>query len=101
MLEVVPEELRHKLCVQWCFEPLSGLGQSERMTLEAPEEHDRIDDFIELMREFKESVAYLELSLASLLTRVILPPRDEPIFVKMIMQKLGLSSVHEQLAEYL
>ena len=36
--EVVPAELRHKLWLQFCFNNLSGFGQSEDLTLENPEE---------------------------------------------------------------
>jgi hypothetical protein len=45
--EVVPAELRHKLWLQWCFNDLSGLGQEKELTLEDPEEHYRIEWFIE------------------------------------------------------
>src|SRR5207302_33714 len=71
--EVVPVELRHKLWLQYCFNDLAGLGQDADMTLEGPEELYRIEDFIDHLREHKESVAYLGLTLESLLARVILP----------------------------
>ncbi len=98
---VVPADLRHKLWLQYCFNDLSGLGQEEDMTLEDPEEHYRIDWFIDHLRECKESVARCGLTLESLLTRVILPEKDQPIFIKIMMEKLGLSSAQEQIADHL
>jgi hypothetical protein len=62
--EIVPAELRHKLWLQYCFDDLSGLGQDEDMTLADPEEHYRIEEFIERLREWKESVAHFGLTLA-------------------------------------
>jgi hypothetical protein len=99
--EVVPADLRHKLWLQYCFNDLAGLGQEEGMTLEDPEEHYRIEDFIDHLREHKKSVAHFGLTLDSLLTRVILPDRDKPIFVKMMQDKLALSSAQEQIADHL
>ena len=99
--EVVPADLRHKLWLQYCFNDLSGLGQEEDLTLEDPEEHYRIDGFIDHLRECKESVAHFGLTLESLLTRVILPEKDQPIFIKMMQDKLGLSSAQEQIADHL
>jgi hypothetical protein len=97
-VEVVPAELRHKLWLQFCFNNLGGLGQEKEMTLEDPEELYRIDWFMESLRECKESVAFFGLTLASLLTRVILPEKDQPIFLKLMQEKLGLSSAQEQIA---
>ena len=99
--EVVPADLRHKLWLQYCFNDLAGLGQEEDMTLEDPEEHYRIDWFIDHLRECKESVEYFGLTLESLLTRVILPERDRPLFVKLMQEKLSLSSAQAQIADRL
>jgi len=35
------------------------------------------------------------------MTKLILPERDQPIFVKLIQEKLGLSSAKEQIADHL
>jgi hypothetical protein len=43
-------------------------------------------------------VAHFGLTLESLLTSVILPERDRPIFVRMMQEKLGLSSPQEGIA---
>ena len=98
--EVVPADLRHKLWLQWCFNDLCGLGY-EKITLENPEEVDRVDDFIFNLRECKDSVAYLGLTLESLMNRVILPEKDQPIFARLIQEKLGLNSPQEPIASHL
>jgi hypothetical protein len=100
-LEVVPVELRHKLWLQWCFNELGGLGQSETLTLQNEEEHDRIEGFIECLRRCKESVQYFDLTLDAVLTRVFLPEREEPMFVRVMQEKLGLKSTQDRLADYL
>jgi hypothetical protein len=100
-VEVVPTELRHKLELQGCFNALSGLGQFDDATLEMEDQQDRVDDFIDSLREHKDSVADFDLTLDSLLTRVILPDRDKPIFVKMMQEKLGLKSTTDRIADCL
>jgi hypothetical protein len=99
--EVVPAELRHKLWLQSCFDMLSGLGQDEELTLANPDQVDRVDRFINLLRDSKESVAYFGLTLDSLLTRVILPDRDRVILVHEMQDKLGLRSTQEPIADHL
>lgn len=96
--EVVPADLRHRLWLQWCFEMLSGLGQNEHLTLANEDQQDRIDWFIRRLRECRESVAHFDLTLESLLARVVLPEKDQPIFIQMMQEKLGLVSAQEQIA---
>ena len=100
-LEVVPIGLRHTLWLQDCFDALSGLGQYEDLTLENEEQQDRIDGFIAAMREHGNSVQFFDLTLDSLLERVILPERDRPICVRMMQEKLGIKTTTEQIADYL
>ena len=100
-VEVVPADLRHKLELQDCFNALSGLGQFDDATLEMEDQQDRVDDFIDSLRACKDTVAYFDLTLDSLLTRVILPDRDKPIFVQMMQDKLGLKSTTDRIAGYL
>lgn len=95
---VVPAKLQHTLWLQYCFNDLDGLGQEEDVTLEDPEEHYRIEWFIEHLRECKENVAYFDINLESLLRNLILPAKDQPIFLAMMEHGLGLSSVQEPLA---
>jgi hypothetical protein len=99
--EVVPADLRHKLWMQSCFDILSGLGQDADMTLEDPEEHYRIDEFLVNLRECKDSVAHFGLTLESLLRMVILPEKDQPLFIKMMQDKLPLNSMQEPIANHL
>ena len=99
--EVVPAELRHSLWLQSCFNELDGLGQEDRRTLADPEQHGRIECFIEGLRECRESVAYFSLTLDSLLTRIILPEKDRLIFLKLMQEKLGVDSGSEPIASHL
>jgi hypothetical protein len=95
--EVVPADLRHKLWLQYCFDILGGLGQDDDLILEE-EDPWRVDEFILRLRECKDSVAHFGLTLASLLTRVILPKRDRPVFIKLMQEKLGLASPEQPIA---
>ena len=97
--EVIPAEMRHKLWLQWCFNDLSGLGQEKELTFEDPEERYRIEWFIEHLRECKDTVAFFGLTLDSLPTRVVLPEKDRPIFLKLMLEKLGLGSNQEQITD--
>jgi len=99
--QVVPEELRHKLWLQDCYDYLSGLGQDDELTLENPGQYYRIDGLTEGLRKHKDSVAYFKLSLESLLTQVVLPAKDQPIFLEMMQQRLGLDTIQQPLAEKL
>ena len=100
-VRVVPLELRHKLWLQDCFDALSGLGQDEELTLEDPEQHDRIDDFIGCLRDYEDTVHYFGLTLDSLMERVILPEKDRLIFLRMMQERLGLKYATEQIAQHL
>ena len=100
-VDVVPLELRHKLWLQDCFDALSGLGQDEKLTLEDPEQHYRIEDFVEALRAHKDTVQHFNLTLDTLLERVVLPEKDKPLFVKMMQDKLGIKATVEAIADYL
>ena len=101
-VEVVPTELRHKLWLQDCFDALSGLGQDEELTLEDEEQREfRIEGFVNSLRRCKDSVRYFDLTLDSLLTRVIVPEKDKPILVRELQERLGLKSTADRLADYL
>ena len=101
-VEVVPAELRHKLWLQDCFDALSGLGQDEELTLENEEQRQfRIEDFVDSLREHKESVRYFDLTLDSLLTKVIVPEKDRPTLVEAMQEKLGMKSTADRLADCL
>jgi len=98
--EVVPADLRHKLWLQYCFDMLGGLGQEDELTLKE-EDPWRVDEFILRLRECKESVAHFGLTLESLLTKVILPERDRPLFIRLMLERLGLGSAQERIADRL
>lgn len=100
-VEVVPPELRHRLWTQSTFDALSGLGQEPELTLHDPEQQWRIDEFVQALRGCKESVAYLGLTLHRLRARLVLPAADEPLFVQLMQERLGLASRDEPLAAHL
>lgn len=100
-IDVVPFELRHKLRLQTCFIHLDGLGQEEELTLRDPAEHYRIEDFIASLREHRDSVEALGLTLEGLTTVLILPRQEQPLFVEMMQKELGLVSMQERIAEHL
>jgi hypothetical protein len=100
-VEVVPAELRHRLWLQTCFDQLSGLGQEDELTLKNEEQQDRIQWFVRDLREHKESVEFLDLTLEKLLKVLILPPQDEPILIEMMQKELGLNSMQDKIAERL
>jgi hypothetical protein len=100
-IDIFPLNLRHSLNLQFCFtEDLYGLGIDETM-LEDEEHHYRIEDFIQTLRVYKDSVQYLNLTLEKMLTRVSMPPKDEKIFIDLMIAKLGMNSPQEQLAKFL
>ncbi len=100
-LDIFSVELKHRLWLQSCFSVLSGLGQHAELTLAKQEQQDRIKWFVELLQEYKDSVHYFDLTLDTLLTRVILPPKDKDIFIAMMIKALGLTSPQDRLADYL
>ena len=100
-VDVVPAGLRHRLWLQTCLGHLGGLGQEPGLTLLDPEEHYRIEEFIGCLREHKESVDFLDLTLETLLKVLVLPPQDGPIFVEMMEKGLGLGSMQGKIAERL
>jgi len=101
-LAIFPASLWHRLWLQVCFDALSGLGQDDELTLANPEQREyRIEWFLKCFKEHKDTVQYLDLSLVTLLTKVIMPPNDEEIFVRLMTEQLGLPSSQARLAEFL
>lgn len=101
-LDIFPVDLRHRLWLQTCLDALSGLGQTEELTLENEGQKSyRMEWFIRCLKKHKDTVQYLGLTLDKLLTKVIMPPKDERIFVKMMTEQLGLTSPQERLADFL
>jgi hypothetical protein len=100
-VDVVPIELQHRLRLQTDLTLFGGLGQSHALTLQDEEELVRIEEFIARLREHRETVEYLDLTLEKVMTVLILPPQDEPIFVEMMQKELGLDSMQDKIAEHL
>jgi hypothetical protein len=100
--EVVQPDIRHKLWLQYCFDELSGLGQDDELTLANEDQKSwRIEGFIDLLKECKDSVEFLDLTLNDLLKMVILLPEDEKILVESLMDELGMKSPSDKLAHVL
>jgi len=87
--------------LQTGFDALLGLGQAADLPLANAEQQDRVEGFIRLLRDHKETVAYFHLTLETLRTRIVMPPQDEEIFIRMMMDQLDLTSPHEPLAPVL
>jgi len=100
-LDIFPRDLQHRLWLQTCFDALSGLGQEKDLTLEDEEEYYRIEEFICLLRAHKDTVEYFNLTLEGLLKRVIMPQKDENIFITMMMDQLDFPSSQEYIAQFL
>jgi hypothetical protein len=101
-LDIFPVDLRHRLWLQICFDALSGLGQEDDLTLANPQQQEyRIEWFLRCLKQHKDTVKYLDLSLDTLLTMIIMPSIDEEIFVQLMTERLGLPSSQVHLAEFL
>lgn len=101
-LGVIPLGIRHRLWLQYCFDELSGLGQEEELTLANQEQKPwRIKGFIAQLRECKDSIEYLNLTLEDLFKLVILPQQDEEILIECLKENLKFKSEHQKLHEVL
>jgi len=79
----------------------TGWGRKKISRWLIKEQQDRVKWFIHALRQHKETVRYFDLTSSSLLTRVILPPEDEALFIPMMMEQLDLSLPQAPLADYL
>jgi len=100
-LGVIAEPLRHRLWLQSAFDMLSGLGQDKELTLANEEQQDRIDWFLDKLRECRQSVEFFGWTLDSMLEILILPSQDRPIFIRLMLQKLGLPSTKARISDCL
>lgn len=101
-LEVISPNTLHRLWLQYCFDELSGLGQEEELSLENEDQKPwRINGFIERLKECKDSVEQLALTLEKLFKLVKLPPSDEKILVAALTEKLDIQSKTQKLHEVL
>ena len=101
-VDVVPVDLQHRLWLQYCYDDiLGGLGQEKEITLEDEDQQWRIRRFVDHLREHKDNVRFLDSTLEKLLKMVILPRNDERIFVRLMLGKLELQSIHDRIADAL
>lgn len=101
-IDIFPEELQHLMQLYQCFEALSGLGQDDELTLENPEQREyRIKWFLRCIKESKETIQFFDLSLETLLERIIMPSKDEKIFKQLMMSELKLPSSQARLVDFL
>ena len=63
--------------------------------------HGGVDGFIEKLKECKDSVEKLGLTLEKLFQLVELPPNDEKILITSMIEKLGIQSETQKLHEVL
>jgi hypothetical protein len=101
-VDVIPENIRHRLWLQNSFNMLSGIGQEEELTLENEDQKPwRIEGFIDDLKKYKDSVQYFDLTIETLLQMVILPLKDEKIFVESLLKELKMKSVSEAIYDHL
>lgn len=103
-LQVIEPKLLHTLNLQICFGELAGLG--ERYSLLEGEDNEegfeRVEWFINALRQFETSVAYLQISLDSLLDEYLDGPEDELAKLReCLQQSLSISDAQAPLTDYL
>jgi hypothetical protein len=89
-IDIVPLEIQHQLWLQYYFDASSGLGQEEILTLEDEQQHYLVKWFVECLQEHRESVAFLDFTLESMLELVILPSKNLAIFIKLMLEEFHL-----------
>jgi hypothetical protein len=101
-IDVFPEDIRHRLWLQSCFSVLGGIGQEEELTLENKDQKPwRIKEFVNTLKEHKNSVLYFNLTIEKLIQMVKLPLKDEKVLVESMLKKLKMKPVSEKLYDYL
>lgn len=95
-IDVVPVELQHRLWLQSCFDPLVGIGQptydKDPELIRLKDQPYRVAEFIEELREHRDTVEYLNLTLENMLKILIMPKHDEKLFATLMTKSLGLES---------
>ncbi|BBO86120.1 hypothetical protein DSCO28_66860 [Desulfosarcina ovata subsp. sediminis] len=104
-INVVPIELQHRLWLQSCFDPLLGIGQptyeKDPEVIRLKDQTFRVDEFIEELREHRDTVEYLNLTLENMLKILVMPKNDEKLFVMLMSENLGLESRQTLLSGFL
>ncbi len=71
------------------------------ISLEDADGEARVESFMDALRDHKESLEYMDLTLEKLFEIVILPPGDEEILTRAMFQELGISSKKELISDFL
>jgi hypothetical protein len=95
-IDVVPEELQHRLWLQSCFDPLVGIGQptyqEDPEVIRLKDDPYRVEEFIEELKKHRNTVESLNLTLENMLKILVMPKDDEKFFVTLMKKNLGLES---------
>jgi len=101
LLEVLPTELRARLWLQSCCEPLVGIGQEPELTLADPEQRWRIEEFIDLLQDRADELVGQGLTLERLRRAVAFPPQEQPRFERLLSDALKLIGPNDPLLSHL
>lgn len=100
-LEVLPAELRARLWLQSCCEPLVGIGQEPELTLADPEQRWRIEEFIDRLQDCADELAGVGLTLERLRRAAAFPPQEQSRFERMLSDALDLSGPADSILSHL
>jgi len=99
ILDIIPEELQHKLEIQEAIDCLVGLGQEKELGLDNPDQNFRIKELIIDLKEKIVSVEYLKLSIEKIVTEFIeLREEDRIKFEEKMIESLGLENINEDIS---
>jgi len=99
VVDVVPVALRQQLRLQRCFEDLPIPAELNRNHVGPPAFW--IDEFLDDLRDEAAAVAYFNLSLDTLLARIVLSDADRKRLIDRAQKVLRLASPQDPLAEKL
>lgn len=97
-VDVIPEEQLHRLWLQSCFAPLTGIAHG---SMTDDERLEAIFEFVDSLREREDHVRALGLTLEKLLELVSLPPRERKTFAEAVSKILDLTSNTDPIADRL
>ena len=100
-LEVLTSELRGRLWLQSCCDPLLGIGQMSELTLASEDQSWRIEEFIELLQRHADALEGLALTLERLRQAVQLPPGEQERFERLLSEALALSGPTDRILPHL
>lgn len=100
-VEVLPQDALCRLRLQACFEEIVGLGEALTQTLEDPEDGDDLAFFVENLRNIKPCVAYLDVTIETMLKIIVFLPPARKALTRKMLELLEMPSADEKLADYL